>query len=72
MVSPNKQGNIHTRVQCSHTSVGLAQARLNNPEHTKLKLPYQGYNSSNVVFMCMQIYIPRPATVTVLATLTTV
>ena len=37
MVGPNKQTSIHvdthTRVQCSHTSVGLAQARPNKIAH---------------------------------------
>ena len=43
------QSNKHTHMcaQCSHTSVGLAQARPNNPVHTKLYncMPSQGYNN---------------------------
>ena len=72
------QSNKHTNMcaQCSHTSVGLVQARPNNPVHTKLyNCPLRVITAMipvklNVIFVCVQIYIPWPATVTILATLT--
>ena len=55
MVGPSKHRKIHTHAQCSHASVGLAQAR---PNYLATRPEVEGFRDQGLVLQKANLQIP--------------